>query len=422
VTDLRVLHLTTELPHPTAISGGSSRQFHLLTGLASLGVEVTVVAPVSDAQSAELRPLETLRERGVDLLVAPRQRTRGREAVLAFAREPRLLTRSLSMPLHALQTEMLAQGMRGPSNTGFARNPNIISIEHDYATALLDVLPHAADSIVKVLTLQNVTAEYYRVRAESSSGVRRFVHQRSSRAATRYITSQLKHFDTLIAVSEYDAQLTKRSAPDANVVVIPNGTATADPKSIGRRSDLGNTVLFTGTMSHPPNSEGASWFLDEIWPIIKLRVPDARFVIVGREPSADLFDAAHKLSDVEVIGEVPSMASWYESSTVSVAPLLSGSGTRLKILDSMSGSCPVVTTSLGCQGLDVQHGEHVLIADAAQEFASRVIEALELPDKREQLAGAGRRLVEENYDWAKLSAKFKVVLEDALSRGGRSGS
>ncbi len=407
---LRVLHLTTELPHPMGVSGGSVRQFRLFSALAQLGAEIVVVAPVTKREHEELNPEETLRDAGVRLVATPRRARRELEAAAALVRRPSLALRASRIPIHGLQTEMLAIDMEGPARGALSQMPDVVTIEHDYAISLADLLPA---SVPKVLTLQNVTPEYYRVRAADTRGVQGLVNRRASAMAERYISARLGQFRQLIAVSDDDARLV-RKLTSAPVSVIPNGTDTArEHQELSRMSGAPPTVLFTGTMNHPPNHEGALWFHREIWPLISQAEPEARLVIVGRQPQEELMRLAQADPRVEVTGAVPDMAPYYERATVAIAPLRSGSGTRLKILDAFAARRPVVSTTIGCEGLEVSNDEHLLIADDPRTFAARTLELLGDEAHRARLADAGRRLVAERYDWSALAAQFEHLLRSA---------
>lgn len=410
---LRVLHLSTELPHPRGGSGGAVRQFHLLQRLAERGHAVTSVTPVFAFQHRELDPVRSLGEYGIRLVPTRRRAPREREAVDAFLRRPRLLARATHVPFYGLQMEMLAIDMRAPIRREIARGVDVVLIDHDTSTYLLDILP--AD-VPKVLTLHNITPNYYSGRAENSHGLARLLNRREALASARYIMPRLERFDLLIAVSEADARLI-RGRVGPQVAVVPNGTdalaTTPAPQRVGAPASL----LFTGTMNHPPNHEGIEWFHREIWPLIKAEEPDVRLVIVGRHPQASVLALATSDSHIDVTGGVASMKPYYEDATLTIAPLLSGSGTRLKVLDALSAERAMVTTSIGCEGIDVVHDESVLIGDTPAEFANHVLALLRDPSRRASLATAGRRLAVERYDWTSLGDAFGELVE---SVGGRA--
>jgi len=410
-SSLRVLHLTTELPHPRGASGGAVRQFHLDVQLAQLGHEVTVIAPVSVFQQTDLHPIDTLADSGIRLIATPRRSPREREALRAFARRPALLLRAPTLPLHGLQTEMLAIDMEPAIRRELARDVDVVAIDHDFVVRLADLVE---PGMPKVLTLHNDTPSYYRARAAVEQGFTRQASRWQAAMSDRYITPRLHGFDLLIAVSESDASLIcKRTR--VPVEVVPNGTDASTTAFSGWASEP--TILFTGSMNHPPNRDGILWFHREIWPKIVAMIPEARLMIVGRHPQREIVQLGNVDPQVAVTGEVPDMRPYYEQASVAVAPLRSGGGTRLKILDALAAVRPVVTTTIGCEGLDVIDGVHVLVADDTDSFAERTVQLLRDRDLNRRIATQGRAFVEQRYDWRALGAKYAQLLTGVVAHG-----
>jgi glycosyltransferase involved in cell wall biosynthesis len=406
---LRVLHLSTELPHPRGVSGGAVRQFHLDAQLARLGHKVTVIAPVSVFQQKDLQPIAALANVGIRLIATPRRSPREREALRAFARRPALLLRAPMLPLHGLQTEMLAIDMEPAIRREIAQDIDVVVIDHDFAVRLADVVQ---PSTPKVITLHNDTPSYYRARASVEKGLMRQASRWQAAMSDRYITPCLNRFDLLIAVSESDASLISKRTR-VPVEVVPNGTDAGTTAFSGWASEP--TILFTGSMNHPPNRDGILWFHKEIWPKIVAMIPEARLLIVGRHPQQEIVQLANVDPQVAVTGEVPDMRPYYEQASVAIAPLRSGGGTRLKILDALAAVRPIVTTTVGCEGLDVIDGVHVLVADDTDNFAERTVQLLRDRDLNRRIATQGRAFVEQRYDWRTLGAKYAQLLTDVVS-------
>jgi len=173
-------------------------------------------------------------------------------------------------------------------------------------------------------------------------------------------------------------------------------------------------------MAYVPNSDGMLYFLDEIFPLIKKKVPGVTITIVGNRPPRELLRRAS--DDVIVTGYVDDVRPFVERAAVYVAPLRIGSGTRLKILEALSMKKPVVTTSIGCEGLDVVDGESALVADEPEAFACRVIELLHSDRLRRKLMRTGSELVREKYDWRivhkRLDEAYCEVLRSARIPAG----
>jgi glycosyltransferase involved in cell wall biosynthesis len=168
-------------------------------------------------------------------------------------------------------------------------------------------------------------------------------------------------------------------------------------------------------MNYLPNVDAAVFFCEEIFSLIKQRVPEAKLLIVGGNPRSSVQALASE--DVTVTGHVDSVVPYYQQSRVSVVPIRSGGGTRLKILESMALGRPVVSTKVGCEGLAVAHEENILIADDPADFAAQTVRLLIDTDLRARLTQNGRRLVETTYDWEVISQRLLRTYDEAIRNG-----
>ena len=158
-------------------------------------------------------------------------------------------------------------------------------------------------------------------------------------------------------------------------------------------------------MSWPPNAEGVRWLLREVWPLVRAEVPDARMLVVGGSPPADVEGPG-----VEVPGRVPELAPWFARASVVVIPILSGAGIRLKVLDALASGKAIVSTTMGAEGAVVEDGEHLVLADDPAAFARAVVALLRDPARAASLGAAARRLAEERYDWRVLGDRFAQLV------------
>jgi glycosyltransferase involved in cell wall biosynthesis len=162
------------------------------------------------------------------------------------------------------------------------------------------------------------------------------------------------------------------------------------------------------------------YFVNEIFPLIRGRVPDASLCIVGRKPSRRLQDLASRVTNIQLTGWVEDVRPYLAQHAVFIVPLRIGGGTRLKIFEAMSMAKAVVSTSIGAEGLPVKNGEHLLLADDPASFAESTLRLLGNPSQRAQLGQAARHLVEENYSWVTVSKGFSQVLENVVNRARQS--
>ena len=233
--------------------------------------------------------------------------------------------------------------------------------------------------------------------------------------------------DGVCVCSAADQKRLAADAPAAHTVVIPNAADVEylQPRGTDPAPD-GRTVLFFGLLATVPNVDGVVYFLREIWPLIAAARPDARFVLIGANPAAAI--RAHAGPGVTILGPVDDLRPHLAAADAIVVPLRLGSGTRLKILEAWAMARPVVSTTLGAEGLDAVPGRQLLIADDPADFARSVLRVLGERGLAEALGRAGRALVSERYSWRgaaeTLEGFFKQVLarRDAASRshGGRT--
>ena len=276
---------------------------------------------------------------------------------------------------------------------------------HVEDTAMMTVLP-AELNVPVVLSIQNV--EYWRAARAAAAGVAERIEVFKLR---RYERGTFERAAICCPASALEAEQVRRLAPDARVQVVANGVDTAEfvPTAIKAEAP---TLIFTGTLSYAPNAEGIGWFVRTVWPLVAASVPGAQLDIVGCEPSADVLALA---SDrVCVSGDVPDVRPYLQRAWLAIVPVLHGGGTRLKILEAMACALPVVSTTIGAEGLAVAHGRDILIADEPQAFAAHVIHLLRDTVLRGRFGRAGRALVERYYDWRVISAALETAYQLAL--------
>ena len=179
------------------------------------------------------------------------------------------------------------------------------------------------------------------------------------------------------------------------------------------------SLVFTGMMAYVPNSDGMLYFLDEIFPLIQKSVPHAKIYIVGNNPPRALQQRASE--SVIVTGFVDDVRPYVWRSSVYVVPLRMGGGTRLKVLEAMAMKKPIVTTAIGCEGIDLRNGESALVLDQPQMFASAVVELLGSPSLRERLTTNGYELVRSRYQWDMIVREADRIYHSLL-QVGRAGT
>jgi glycosyltransferase involved in cell wall biosynthesis len=276
------------------------------------------------------------------------------------------------------------------------------------STALLRALP-LPEGIPIVGDTHNAEFDVLRRTARLSNQFARREYARWQWRSTRREEQRCaRGVDLLLATSERDRQVFLQELGVNHVAVIPNGIDTAEFASSDALPHAG-TIVFSGLMSYYPNQQGIRWFLDEVLPLILENGRSARVIIAGASPPRWLKACA---SDrVEVTGSVPDIRPYLQRATAVIAPLLIGGGTRVKILEAQAMGRPVVSTSVGAEGLGLQHGESILIADDAKSFAARVVDVLDNRDLAEHVAANGRRHAVRHFDWNRIGETASRLLQ-----------
>jgi sugar transferase (PEP-CTERM/EpsH1 system associated) len=210
--------------------------------------------------------------------------------------------------------------------------------------------------------------------------------------------------------SERERQDLLARFPDARIHVVPNGVDVSAYTPVAGRP--GTSLLFVGAMDYHANVDAVTWFARDVWPGLSARHPEFELTIVGRNPVKSVQALAS--NRIRVTGTVDDVRPYYEQAFAVVVPLRVGAGTRLKILEAMAAGVPVVSTRLGAEGIDARPGRDLLIADSPKEM----IDALDTltPERGSAIAAAGRKLVEQAYDWRILADRLYRIHEELAAR------
>ena len=245
--------------------------------------------------------------------------------------------------------------------------------------------------------------------------VRKWYNWLESRHIKAAEIERCRNADTVLVTSEREQRILKRLLPTRVIQVLPNGVDTKRFQRDNAFQEVAGRIIFTGSMEYYPNVQAALLFAQRCWPLIRGQVPTATWQIVGKNPLPEVLKLA-ELPGVTVTGSVPDMRPYLAQAEVAIAPLLIGGGTRLKILEALAMHKAVVSTSLGCEGLDVAPGKHLLVEDQPERFAQAVLELLLDPQLRVALGNAGRVLVEETYSWEHYRTSLWQAFEAVLAQ------
>jgi glycosyltransferase involved in cell wall biosynthesis len=225
-----------------------------------------------------------------------------------------------------------------------------------------------------------------------------------------YELGACRRADIVLTVTPQDREtFIANGIPPEKVFALPVGVDTERLRPIPLFLEFGK-VTTLGTMSWPPNADAVRYFIESIYPRIKSELPEARFTVIGANPPPEIRSLASRDSSIEVTGYVDDIRAALDGTGAFVVPLRIGSGIRVKILDAMAMGLPIVTTSIGCEGIELIPGEHALVADNPAHFAESVIRLLRDHGERARLGAAGRGLVENCYSWPHVLRRLDDIL------------
>jgi glycosyltransferase involved in cell wall biosynthesis len=268
----------------------------------------------------------------------------------------------------------------------------------------------------KVLDAHNALWLLYKRLAETmSTGPKRWLLERDWRLLKQYEGQICREFDAVLAVSEEDkVALEEAAGQKLNLAVIPIAVDIDELSPVKRQAEA-NHILHIGTMYWPPNIDGIQWFIQQVYPLIRARRPDVLFDVVGARPPQELLDLNKNGSGVNVTGYVVDPAPYLEAAGVMVVPLRAGGGMRVKILNALAQQLPMVSTTIGCEGINVVSGCHLLIADTPEAFAEATLRLLENRNLANELGRNGRNLIESIYDYRKACRPIDEIYHKSIA-------
>jgi polysaccharide biosynthesis protein PslH len=279
----------------------------------------------------------------------------------------------------------------------------------DFLTPAINVpavLPCAA-----VLFQHNVEAAIWRRHYEVARGpLRKAFLWLEWQRVRRFEQQACRRFDHVITVSAEDRATTLHEYGVA-ASDVPTGVDTAyfRPSPGARRQP--HHLVFTGSMDWLPNVDGMRFFVDEVLPLVKAKVPDVTLTIVGREPGPDI-RALAAVAGITVTGRVPDVRPFIDEASAFIVPLRIGGGTRLKIYEAMAMECPVISTSIGAEGLPLVEGVEILLADSPADYAAAVIRVLTEQAFAERLGRNGAETVRSRFGWDRAAEAFAHICQE----------
>ncbi len=388
----RVLVITNRLPYPLD-DGWKLRAYHVVRSLAE-GADVTL-ATFHDGDQAALGQFQSSLPRSVEVVAVPPPRRNSPLRLLLG-----LITRTPIYVWNERSPEMTRAIRKLVEERSF--DAGVVELAHLYP--YLNELPHSATKVIDTHNIDSLVLDRY---ADNLAwGPKRFYARMTARKLAGNEDRFFRDADLVWVCSQPEADRLGVTSPDANVDVVPNGVdvrgvVPAEPCRTGSR------IVFCGHMGYYPNVDAVEFFSEEVMPLVRARVPDAEFWVVGRSPAPAVVAAGERHDWVHVTGRVDRVQPYMEEAAVVVVPLRVGGGTRLKILEGLALAKGLVSTTVGAEGLSVQDGEHLLMADRPRDFAEAVVRLIDDRELAERLGRTGRKQMEDLYDWGSIGSRIR---------------
>jgi len=387
----RALFLSAEAPYPLA-GGGALRSASLLAYLArECDVDVIVFRQPGDADPAAAIPPGLARRVGVIQLPE-----NGRGTAARAWRNAARLARGVP-PL----VDRFSGFGRQVADAVAGQRYEIGVVEHFWCAPYLEQIAGACGRTV--LDLHNIESVLHARCAQAENGAAALAHRAFAQACAEMERAWLPQYSLTLTASEPDAELARGIAPEARVSVYPNAIPLA---AAPERTDE-EAIVFSGNLEYQPNLSAVRFFAGEVWPRLRERWPGLAWRLVGRNAAA-VERYVRGDARVQITGPVADAVREIARARAAVVPVLAGSGTRFKILEAWAAGIPVISTTLGAEGLPVTPEENILLADGGEAFAETVSRLLASSALRAQIGLAGRRLLEQEFTWERAWRKLDL--------------
>jgi len=398
---MKILFVTADLPYPPT-DGARTRNYNILKILETRH-QVTLLSFIKPGEPVSASPLS---DHCMEIRTVPQKVPRG-----GIDRTYGILSAFLKRkPYHvvAYHSHKMEKAISDLSTSGYY---DVVHVDHlqmaQYVTSLSKDIP-------RVLDEHNAENVIFRRRYQNETNwLKRAYLYFEWRKILSYESKTCSRFDACLTVSETDRDHLRSICGDLPFAVVPNGVDTEhfSPAPIVD----GSKLLYIGNMGWYPNEDAVCYFCERILPHIRQEIPEVELTIVGGDPTPRVRQLARG-GRIKVTGFVEDTRQYLAQTTIAIIPLRVGSGTRLKILEALATGLPVVSTSIGCEGLDLTPEKDIVIADAPREFARRTVDLLRSRGLRLALSQNGRQKVEKKYSWRQIVADLELTYERIVSR------
>ena len=398
---MRILSIAIEVPYP-ASSGARVHTYNIIRRLAKRHDVWFAGFKKATEGDAGIKHLEMFCE---GVLTANFEEGRALEHPLKLVRR---LTRGIPPDFRFYESEELRDKIR---RLVCKQRFDIVHIENTEMALYLELMPEYLKDRTSWHLHDIDWLKFARIAKLEKKRKRKLRLWLHSFAVRRWIPHYAERFARCSTVSEEDRALLLKANPDLHVDVIPTGVDVEKNSLLSVKYE-GPSLIFVGCMDYIPNIDAVLFFCKDILPLIKRKIPNVKLMIVGPNPVEEVKDL--QSDHICVTGMVDDVRDYYAQSMVSILPIRGGGGTRLKLLEAMALGRPIVATTIALEGRDVVAGEHVLIADTAEDFAYQTVRLIVDHRLKERLISNGRTFVEEKYSYDSIVAKLEKIFAELM--------
>lgn len=387
---MNILQITPRIPYPTH-DGGAVYVFHTTKNLSQLGHHISVASFISNQH---VQDIEGFKKYATLTTVDGKFSEYNLKSVLKST-----LTRRPISVQHRMKTNLMRKALEEIDT-----KPDVILLEGVHTASFIPDIRKIFKGIPIVLRQANV--EYLLLKRNASTTKNFFLklfYLDQYQLMKKFETTAMKEVDAVTAITEYDKSIFLSLLPDLLCHVSPAGASIPEKINLNRNR---NTLLVISNWKWKPNFDGLKWFMEKVWPEIHSRNPDLQFDIIGAGLDS-AFQGKYSLGNINYRGFVEDLEPFKQSSTIFLAPLLSGSGMKLKIIEGLASGLPIITTKFGAEGIEIESGTHFIEANTASEFEKAIFRLLENESLRESISNNAVQVIKQKYTW-------KAIAEDLV--------
>lgn len=399
---MKILILCNKTPYPPK-EGGPIAMNAIIEGLYRAGHDVKVLAVNSNKYNIRPEEIpEAYRKKTkietvfINLSVQPHK-----ALVNLFSGKSYHVERFISKDLEAKLTEILLK-----------EHYDIVQLETLYMSPYVDLIRKYSNARI-VLRSHNIEHLIWeRVATITRNPLKKLYLKHLAKTLKNYELGMLNRYDGIATITKKDGETLRSLGCKIPLIAIPFGIDLSGFKKNPGIEPEFPSLFHLGSMNWMPNQEGIRWFLDEVWPRVHQAFPDLKFYVAGRNMPQWLVQT--KLPNVIVTGEVDDAFAFMYSKAVEIVPLFSGSGIRIKIIEGMAAGKAIVSTTIGAEGINVESGKNILIADTPEEFAGAVKRVVSDKTLCQTLGENARKLIEQDHDNRKLIKKLEMFYNEII--------